>query len=242
LHLDLAAGSLPGGELALAAIDGVLGDRDTSRLRFTLFDGQSLFVCRDAQTGELAAPIAAMFSRDCRPTSMAAIDAGLLAMQWDFISDRLMAEWLHLGPAIELLQNGFGYAHLSRGIGLGVPFDVRSISRVAERSISGTSLGFGLRLTAFYRSPQWETRVSLRQRTALVGGSGALRDNTFEAELRLIHNFFVSDAVALQAGISLRGAFSQRPAEAFVLWSSAAQRYSAFAGVHLGWVHEAPDI
>jgi len=27
-----------------------------------------------------------------------------------------------------------------------------------------------------------------------------------------------------------------------VTWANATQQFGAFAGVHLGWVHEAPDI
>lgn len=242
LHVDLAAGSLPGADLALGSLDASVGDRDTTRLRFTLFRGESLFVCRDAQTGELAAPIAAMFSRDCRPTAWLGVDAGALAMQWQVAGKRLLAEWLHVGPAVELFGNGFGYAHLLRSLAIALPFDVRSVSRAAPGAQAGTSFGFGVQLRALYRSPQWELRVALRHRTTLLGGAGALSDNSAEGELRVVRNVFVSDAIVMQAGISLQGAYSQRPIDAFTTWATTAQRYAGFAGIHLGWVHEAPDI
>jgi hypothetical protein len=242
LHVETIGGALPGGDFALAAIDGVLGGSQLQRLRFTLLDAQSMFMCRDAQSGQLVPPVIGMLSRACLPTSMTAFDLGLLAMQWDVASDRLMAEWLHVGPAIELLQDGFGYAHLLRSIGIGLPFDVRSVQRLGASRVGGTSLGFGARLSAFYRSPHWEARIQLRHRLALFGGAGALHDNLLDGELRLLHNFFLSDAIALQAGVSIRGSWSQRPEEAFLLWSAATRRWSAFAGLYLGWVHESPGI
>jgi hypothetical protein len=241
LQVSAVSAALPGGEIALASLEGVLGNTGTRRLRLTLLDAQNLFFCRDAQSGALFAPVYGMFTRACRSDAIAALDASLLALQWDGATNRVLAEWLRLGPALELLGNGFGYAHLLRSFTLGVPFDVRTLH---ERTLStnGTSLGAGLRLSAFYRNADWETRIAVRQRMALLGGAGAFHDNTLEGELRVLHSFFLNDALIVQVGISLRGSLCQRPAASFVAWADARQRVSGFAGLYLGWMHEAPDI
>ena len=79
-------------------------------------------------------------------------------------------------------------------------------------------------------------------RIALAGGEGLLSDPTVEGELLLLHNFFLTDALVIQAGLSLRASYSQEPERATVIWASASRHASTFAGVHLGWVHEAPDL
>jgi hypothetical protein len=242
LQISAVSAALPGGEMALAAVEGVLGNTGTRRLRMTLVEAQDLFFCRDAQSGDLVAPVFGMFTRACRPDAIAALDAALLALQWDVATNRVVAEWLRLGPALELLSNGFGYAHLLRSVTLGLPFDVRTLHHRGLLGDSSTSLGAGLRLSALYRTAHWETRVAVRQRTALLGGAGLLHDNALEGELRLLHSFFLNDALIVQVGISLRGSWTQRPAEAFVAWADARQRVSGFAGLYLGWIHEAPDI
>ena len=242
LHVDVAAAALPGGDLSVAAFEGVIGDAAARRVRFTLFDGQNLFLCRDRQSGDLALPVWGMFTHACNGDAVLGVDLGLLAAQWDIESGQLAAEWARLGPAVELLGNGLGYAHLLRSLSFGLPLDVRSIGEGGAVHDGGTSLGVGLRVATFVRSPQWETRLTGRYRTALLGGAGTWRDHAVSFELRVLRNFFVSDAVVLQAGLSLRGSFSQRPEASFVTWVAPQQRWSGFAGLHLGWVHEAPGI
>ena len=242
LRISLVSAALPGGALALATLDGALGDAHTRRLRATLVDAEGLFFCSDAQSGSLVLPVWGMFTRACEPNAVLAIDLGLLAMQWDTVSNRLLGEWVRFGPAVELLGNGFGYAHLWRSIELALPFDLRTLNQLERHRGAETSLGAGLRVSAFYRTPQWETRLSVRHRTALVGGAGALRDNSIEGELAMLHNFFFTDAVVLQAGLAVRACWSQHPERTFAVWASANRHATAFAGFHLGWVHEAPDI
>ena len=185
LHVSAISAALPGGELAVGTLDGVLGNVGTRRLRLTLVEAQDLFFCSDAQSGALRAPLFGMFSYACRPTALAALDVSLATLQWDVATKRMMVEWVHLGPALELLGNGFAYAHVLRSLTLGLPLDVRTLQGGTARPGGGTSLGASLRLFALYRSRQWETRIALRERTALLGGAGPLRDNTLEGELRL---------------------------------------------------------
>jgi hypothetical protein len=244
LHVSVLSGDLPGGSIELGAVDGAFGGNATRALRVALLDAHSLFFCQDVQGGGIVAPIIAMLTTWCRPTAVFGLDAGLAAMQWDIATNRLIVEWLSVGPSFELLSNGYAYAHLLRSIGLALPFDVRSIHKDEQCGGNGncSSLGAGLRLSTFYRSPQWEVRVQVRQRTALLGGGGLLHDNSVDGELRLLHNFFFSDAIALQLGVSLRGAWSQRPITTFVPWAVAGEHFDAFAGAYVGWVHEAPNI
>jgi len=242
LQVSLISADLPGGTVALAKIDGVVGDAGTRRLRATLVDGEGLFFCRDAQSGRLVAPVFGMFTRQCQPDAVFALDLGLLAMQWDTATNRLVGEWLRFGPAVELLGNGFGYAHIGRSIELGVPFDLRSVNELARDEGAETSLGIGLRVSTFVRSPQWETRLTLRHRTALAGGAGFTRDNSIEGELTMLHNFFFTDSIVVQVGLGVRACWSQLPERSFALWASANRHASASAGLHLGWVHEPPGI
>jgi hypothetical protein len=242
LRLSWISADLPGGALAVAMFDGVIGDEATSRVRLTVFDGESLFVCRDAQGGGLVAPLWGMFTRNCVPRGWFGVDAGLLAMQWDVAVGRLAAEWLRVGPAFELLANGFGYAHLLHGIELAMPFDVRTVHRPGKDQDMLTTVGVGVRLTAFYRSPAWEARLSVRARTSLLGAEDIRTDNSVNGELLLLYNFFFSDSLVLQTGLAFRGSWAQRPVNTFVLWTNSNDELGAFAGVHVGWVHEAPDI
>lgn len=233
---------LSGGTLAAATFDGVIGDAATSRLRLTALDAQTLLVCKDAQSGLWVLPLVGMFTRNCVPRAWLGVDAGALAMQWDVAEDRLAAEWLRFGPAFELLGNGFGYARLMQSIQLALPFDLRTIHDPDLQHDTLTTVGLGLRLTAFYRTPEAELRLTLHARTSLAGAEDIRTDNSFDGELLLLYNFFVSDSVVLQTGLAVRSNWAQKPLNTFVVWANSEDRFGAFAGVHVGWVHEPPDI
>jgi hypothetical protein len=253
LHLEAVSADLPGGQLRVATIDGALAGRSLQRLRVTLFEAENLFVCNDQQSGRPVAPFLGMMTRNCRTDAWLALDLRVLAMQWDPVTNRLWAEWVAGGLAVELLRNGHGYAHLLRSISLGVPFDLRSLhfgelaeSTDAKTGALGpggfTSFGAGLRVSALYRSPSWETRLTARERSALVGGAGALHDHELEGELRLLRNVFVSDALVAQAGFAFDFGYAQRPLNAIGLFARPDSRWNGFAGLYLGWVDESPGI
>jgi hypothetical protein len=249
LHLEAVSAALAGGTLTVAAIDGALGGRSSQRLRVTLLEAESLFVCTDRSSGRPVAPFFAMMTRNCRTDAWAGFDLSVLTMQWDPTTNRLWAEWVAGGFSVELLRNGHGYAHLLRSVSLGVPFDLRSVhfgalgSRVGEVEPGGfTSFGGGMRVSALYRTPHWETRLTARERSALLGGAGVWRDNQVEAELRLLRNVFVSDALVAQAGLAFGFGYNQRPLSALGLLASPDSRLHGFAGVYLGWIDESPDI
>ncbi|HKP64633.1 MAG TPA: hypothetical protein VJV78_48185 [Polyangiales bacterium] len=233
---------LPGGAMAVAQVDGVIGDEATSRLRLTVLDAETLFVCRDAQRNLWVAPLLGMFTRNCVPRAWLGVEAGLLSGQWDVAEGRLGAEWLRGGPVFELLGNGNGYSHVLRSIQLALPFDLRSVHNPDKEEDLPTTLGVSLRLTAFYRTPAWETRLSVRARTSLTGAESIRSDNSVAGELFLLHNFFLSDAIVMQLGVAFRASWAQMPENTFVVWANAREHFGAFAGVHVGWIHEAPDI
>jgi hypothetical protein len=233
--------ALPGAEIALLQFDALV-DAPTRRLRMTLIDSMAMFLCRDATSGKLVAPLLGMLSRPCMPNAAAAVDFGLLALQTDVSGGRSMAEWLRGGPAWELLGNGFAQAHLLRSVVLAFPLDLRSVRYTEPARASGTSLGAGLRLSALYRTPHWEWRLYARHRTALLGAAGALHDNTVEAEARALHNFFLTDTIVVQAGVAVGAAYAQRPAQSFALWARSGQRGAGFVGLYLGWIGEPAEI
>jgi hypothetical protein len=242
LHVSVIAAPMPGGDIELASLDAVVGNAQTRRVRATLMDAEALFFCRDAQNGALVAPMIGMFTRACRTNAWLAVDLGLVAMQWDLATHRMLGEWARLGPVVELLGNGFGYAHTLRSIQLGVPFDVQSAHDSDQRTETVTTLGVGLRVSALYRSPQWEARLSARHRMVLAGEVDPAQDHGVDGELLLLHNFFLTDAVVVQAGLSLRASWSDEPQRAFAVWAHADRHTNMFAGIHLGWIHEPPGI
>jgi hypothetical protein len=242
LRVSVASAALPGGDIAAASLDGVVDGASTRRLRVTLLEAEGLFWCHDAHGGGFFAPFLGMVTRECLPHAVLAVDAGLVAMQWDASARAATAEWLRVGPAFEALGNGLSYAHLLRSVMIALPFDLRSHLYGELRGAQPTSLGAGLRAAAFYRTPHWETRLDLRHRSAVAGGAGLLHDNTLQAELRLLHNFFLTDAWIVQAGLSLRGSWAQRPQDSFVVWAANDQRWLGFAGLYLGWISESPNI
>jgi hypothetical protein len=238
--LSAVSAALPAGDMALGNLDAVLGSPNLRRLRVALFEGEGLFFCRDVQSGDRLAPLIGAFTRECSPDAIVAVDVAIVDLRWDIAQHSLTLEWLRAGPSFELLGNGLGHAHLLRSLMIGVPFDLRSTH--AGASQPGASLGAGLRLAALYRTPGWESRLAVRYRTALLGGAGALHENSVQTELRLLHNFFLSDEVVVQIGISLRAAYAQPAADSFALWAPAVQRWATFAGLYLGWLSESPDI
>jgi hypothetical protein len=241
LRVMAVSAALPGGDIALVELDALVASA-RSRLRAALVDSETVFFCRDARDGALAAPLGGLMSRPCLPNASAAVDLGLLDVQWDVGSDRLMAEWLRGGFAWELLGNGFAQAHLLRSIVLGLPVDLRSVHYADLSDASGSSFGAGLRLAALYRTPHWEWRLRVRHRTALIGGAGPVHDNTVEAETHALHNFFLTNAIVVQAGVTLAASYAQRPAQSFALWARPDQRGSGFVGLYLGWIGEPAEL
>jgi hypothetical protein len=240
MGLSVVSAALPAGDMTLGNLDAVIGTPALRRLRVALFEGEGLFFCRDAQSGDRVAPLIGAFTRHCSSDAIVAIDAALLDLRWDMTRHSLKLEWLRAGPSFELLGNGLGYAHLLRSLMIGVPFDLRSVH--GGDTQPGASLGAGLRLALLYRTPSWESRLAVRYRTALLGGAGALRENTVQTELRLLHNFFLTDAVVVQIGIALRAVYAQQAADSFAWWAPGAQRWATLAGLYLGWLNESPDI
>ena len=143
LRLSTMAADLPGGDIAFASIDGVLGDTATRRIRVSMASAEGLFFCRDLHSGAFVAPFLGMITRECAPDAIFALDVALLTAQWDLATDQLVAEWARLGPAFELLGNGLGYAHLLRSLEIALPFDVRSVHGLAHSPGTETSLGVG---------------------------------------------------------------------------------------------------
>lgn len=241
LRLTAASAALPGGELAIARIDGVLASQGTHRLRSTLAEAEGLFVCRDARTGGIELPFVGMTTTHCQPDAVIAVDARVMTAQWER-GRRLQIEWFALGPSFELLANGLGYAHLLRSLMLGVGIDLRSSYDLMQTADVATSLGAGLRASWSWRSPRWEVRVRARHRTTLVGGAGLMRDNTVAAELHWLHNFLWNDALLLQAGLTASVSYQQDLASGFELWSGLDRHWGGWLGFYLGWLSAPPDI
>jgi hypothetical protein len=241
LRVALASAALPGGEVALLAVEGLYGDDSRQRWRATLLDSRGLFICH-ARQGQLVGPLLGVITGACPPDAFTAVDVALLAAQWDVASGSWMAEWMRVGLSFELLGNGFGHAHLLRSLMVGVPLDLRSSSLVGAGRDVTTSAGAGVRVAALFRTPHWESRVDLRYRTALAGGDGPRKENDVEGEIRLAHNFFASDALVLQLGISLAASWAQQPGRSFAVFASAERRWTQFAGIYLGWIGEPAEI
>jgi hypothetical protein len=238
LHLDVASAALPGGDMAVGSVDGVLARDQMLRLRVTLADVENLFFCDDAQGGGKVLPFVGMVSRQCRPDAVLGLDLRILRLQWDTQGN--LTEWLSAGPAFELLCNGLGQAHVLRSLVLAVPLDVQS--RLSGSVPHGTSLGLGLRASVLYRSPQWESRLRVRHRTALLSRAGLAREHSIETELRLVRNWFAHDALLMQTGLSLGLDWASQDWASQSLWTSRGARFGFQASLYLGWVSEAPAI
>ena len=238
LHLDAASAGLPGGDMAAGSVDLLVARRQLLRLRLTLVDLESVFACSDAQSGKVVLPFLGMVSKQCRGDAVVGLDLRLLRSQWDVAGN--VTEWAGAGPSFELLGNGLGQAHVLRSLVVAVPLDVQT--RFSGRTPHGTSLGAGLRLSALYRTPQWESRLRVRHRTALAGPVGFAHEHSFEAELRLLRNWFAHDSVVFQTGFSLGFDWASHVWAGQSLWSARDARTGFQAGLYVGWVNEAPAI
>jgi hypothetical protein len=234
LHLDAASAGLPGGDMAVGSVDLLVARRQLLRLRLTLAELESVFACSDAQSGKMALPFLGMVTKQCRGDAVVGLDLRLLRTQWDVVGN--VTEWASAGPSFELLGNGLGQAHLLRSLVLAVPFDVQS--RFSGRTPHGPSFGAGLRLSALYRTPHWESRLRVRHRTALAGPVGFAREHSFEAELRLLRNWFAHDSVVFQTGFSLSFDWASHVWAGQSLWSARDALMGFQAGVYVGWVNE----
>jgi hypothetical protein len=238
LHLDAASAALPGGDMAVGSVDAVLARDQMLRLRVTVANLENVFFCDDAQSGAKVFPFVGMVTRQCRPNAWLGLDLRLLRLQWDTSGN--LTEWLRAGPAFELLGNGLGQAHLLRSLVVGVPLDVQS--RLSGSAPHGTSLGLGLRLSALYRTPQWESRLQARHRTALFSRGGFAREHSLDAELRVLRNWFAHDALVMQTGVALSLDWASQDWAGQSLWTSRGTRFGFQASFYLGWVNEAPAI
>lgn len=241
LSLQAASAALPGGDMAVLSLDGLLGSAPVTRLRATLLEGENIFVCHDSQSGDYALPFVGMTTRRCHTDAVLGLDVRLMRVQWDRGSGRLLSEWARVGPAFELLQNGLGQAHLTRSLVIGVPFDVQS-RYTGNGPGSGANLGGSLRLAALYRTPQYEARLRAEHRMTLVGGLGAGREHNLAAELRLLHNFFATDALVMQLGVDVQLDWASQPSLAQGFYADRDGHLGLAAGLLMGWIGEAPGI
>lgn len=243
LHLDGVSAALPGGDMFALSVDAVLsGSSRFDRVRITLIDLENVFGCRDMQSGSWMFPFLGMASNECRPDSVFGLDARALRFQWDAWDQHLLAEWFHAGPAFELLQNGLSQAHLKRSITVAALADVQTRYAPQASHSSGTDLGAGVRLSALYRTPFLESRLRVTQRSVLVGGAGAGHDHRVESELRLVHNWLLSDAILMQTGFSFAFSWASRPWLSDALIASRTAPVTLAAGLYVGWVSESPGI
>jgi hypothetical protein len=209
---------------------------------------ENVFGCNDAQHAMWVPPVIGMTTRKCRGDSVLGFDLRMLRLQWDAFDAQVVAEWARLGPAFELLHNGMGQAHLRKSIVLAALVDVQTRFAPVAAHTSGTSLGAGLRLSALYRTPQWEARLRIAQRTQLAGGpraqraGPAARDRRLEGELRLLRNWFATDAMVMQAGLSFALDWSSQPNYADAWLADRKSHVNLAAGLYIGWVSEAPGI
>lgn len=238
LHLDGANAPMPGGDLAAGSVDLVLARPKLLRLRLTLADLESVFFCSDVQSNDVVLPFVGMVTKHCREDAVLGVDLRLLRLQWDAAG--FMTEWLSAGPSFELLRNGHSYAHTRRSLVLAVPIDLQS--RMSGSAPHDTTLGAGLRASMLYRTPQWETRLRVRHRTALNSSLGFARVHSIDAELRLLLNWFAHDSVVLQTGVALGFDWASQVWAGQSLWSARDARVGFQAGLYVGWVNEAPAI
>lgn len=242
LRINAASAALPGGDVALLALDAVLAHAIPLRLRLSLVDMEGQFICRDAQQGTLVAPFIGIATRLCRPDGVVAADARLLTVQWDVTRSRVLTEWLRWGVSFEALANGLGYAHLLRSVMGGLFVDLRSVHYGELDAAGGTSFGGGVRLTALYRSPDWEARLATRYRMSLLAQEGALDGLSVELELKLLHNVLLTDSAVTQLGLVMSSSYAERPAGQLILLANTDRHWSGFAGLYLGWMNESPDL
>ena len=241
LALDAASAALPGGDMAILRVDGVIGTVPMTRLRAALLEAENVFVCHDVQRGSYALPFVGMTTRHCSGDAVLGLDVRLMRVQWDRSHERLLSEWARLGPAFELLQNGLSAAHLRRSLVIGVPFDVQS--RYARtRPYAGTNLGVSVRVAALYRTPRYEARLRAEHRITLAGGLGFAREHNLETELRLTHNFFATDAIVVQLGLAFQLSWASHPWLAQALYVDREGRLGMAAGLYMGWIGESPGI
>lgn len=242
LRLNAASAALPGGDITLGGLDAVYGGALPLRLRVSLLDMEGQFWCSDAQNERWAAPFVGFTTRLCEPDGIVAADAGLLSVQWDVTRERWQAEWLRWGVAFEALANGLGYEHLLRSIMAGLFVDLRSVHTAGGDGPQGVSAGGGLRVSMLYRTPHWEGRLRARYRLPLLAADSSRDGQTLEGELRLVHNFFLTDSIVSQLGVVVTASHAARPEGAFSLLAPLDRHWSAYAGIYLGWNHESPDI
>jgi hypothetical protein len=238
LHLAGASAALPGGDMEAGSVDVVVARRQILRVRLTLADLESLFACTDAHSGKLTLPFVGMVTKNCRGDAVLGVDVRLLRLQWD--ANGNLTEWLSAGPSFELLKNGLGQAHVLRSLVVALPIDLQS--RLTGSAPQGTSLGVGLRVSALYRTPQWESRLRVRHRTALASPVGFAREHSLDAELRVLHNWFAHDSVVLQTGLSFGFDWASHTWAGQSLFSARDALMGFQAGLYVGWFNEAPAI
>jgi hypothetical protein len=247
LRLAVVGAAAPGGELKLGAAD--LWFDGGFRLRGTMLDARSMFFCHDSQRGGLHAPLFGHMTRACSPDAVVGVELGLLDAQWDPGSSRTAVEWVRTGLAFELFGNGHAHSHMLRSLTLAPLVDLRSLRYgstrvdVAPDGPSGRfGVGAGMRLGWLWRSPRWETALDARYRVDLLQLDAATPDHQLGAELRLLYNFFLSDAIVAQVGLRLAYHHAQQPLDSFGTPASTYVRDSGFVGAVLGWKHEPPAI
>lgn len=247
LRLSTLGAATPSGEIKLGTVElgGWLAPSDV-RVRGTALDGRALFFCHDSQRGGVHAPVFGIMTRACSPGAVVGLELGLVEAEWDPLRSRAAVEWLRTGLGFELFANGHAHSRLSRSLILAPLVDLRSLSYGDAVPAGGPGgrfgVGTGARVGWLVRTPRWEGALDARYRMDVLQLDAATPDHQLALELRLVHNFFLTDAIVAQVGLRLSYHHAQQPLDAFGMQASATARDSGFLGLVLGWKHEPPAI
>jgi len=247
LRLSTLGAATPSGEMKVATVELGGGLAPAAlRLRGSAVDGRALFFCHDSQQGGVHAPVFGIMTRACSPGAVVALELGVVEAEWDPLESRAAVEWLRTGLGFELFGNGHAHSRLLRSLILAPLFDLRSL-RYGDAAPAGGpggrfGVGAGARLGWLLRTPRWEAGLDARYRMDVLQLDARTPDHQLALELRLLHNFFLSDAIVAQVGLRLSYHHAQQPLDAFGMQASTTTRDSGFLGLVLGWKHEPPAI
>lgn len=227
------------GEAGLILFDVAYLSEGGFRVRFTFADADALFTCENSENK--AIPVGLSLFKECKAVeggARAIIGVGgkLAQVQWDQITNRIIARWAELHGVINLLANANDKDYLQKRLQLYAGANIDTVWYGDSPGMSGGSntlpkYHFGITGMLRPKSNHWEINGLAGFRQNLTDSS----DFSFETRAQALYHVLYAPQRLMNIGIDAQYQYNSMPSRSMGELVSDREPHSAYLGAVLGF-------